>query len=109
MLSHAARNAQALPAPERQPPPYRPEEAAQLLGVSKVTVIRHFAALGGVKLGSAIVIPRARVDEIAGTQPQEAPPLERIQALLPLLDWRECGRVIAAAARHLAEQQRPAL
>lgn len=109
MLTHAARNTQALAAPERQLPPYRPDEAAQLLGVSKVTVIRHFAALGGIKLGSAIVIPRARVDEIAGTQPQEAPPLERVLALVPLLDWRECGRVIQAAARHLAEQQRPTL
>ena len=88
----------------RQPPPYRPDEAAQLLGVSKVTVIRHFAALGGLKLGSAIVIPRARVDEIAGTAPQEAPPLERIQALLPLLDRDQTYRVLAAAARRIADE-----
>ena len=104
-MTHAARFAQAPTSGQpAQPPPYRPEEAAQLLGVSRITVQRHFAALGGVKLGSAVLIPRARVDELAGLPAVELPAVERIAALLPLLDRDGVYRVLAAVARRIAEE-----
>ena len=109
MMTHAARNGQALAAPGGAPP-YKTAEAVALLGVSQDAIENHYRDLGGTKIGARVVIPRARVDELCGIPaPDPTPAVERVLALVPLLDWRECGRVIAAAARHLAEQQRPAL
>ena len=91
-------------------PPYRPDEAARLLGCSKEHLLNHFEALGGVKVGTLVVIPRARVDALCGIPaPDPAPAVERVLALVPLLDWRACSRVIQAAAHRLAEQTRPTL
>ena len=73
--------------------------------MAQSTVERYYADLGGIKLGSRIVIPRARVDELAGIPaPEPVPPLARIEALLPLLDRDGLVRVVTAAAGRIAEE-----
>lgn len=106
MIAQAATRTQAPAA--APPPPYKTAEAAALLGVAQATVERYYAELGGIKLGSRIVIPRAKVDELAGIPAAEpAPPLARVEALLPLLDRDGVLRVLALTARRIAEETRP--
>jgi hypothetical protein len=107
---------QTPPAGAREPrtgspgPPYSVRDAAALLGVSQDAVEANYRQLDGFRVGRRILIPRRVVDGLAGTscgavdEPDEsgrdrvqAPPLERVLALLPLLAPEERVRVAQVA------------
>ena len=99
--------------------PYSAQEAADLLGVSHDSLTRHYETVHGFRLGARVLFPRWAVDRLvadpAGSvpsgaggpvgprEPEEAPAVERVLALLPLLSSDELRRVARAVlAREVA-------
>lgn len=78
-------------------PPYGPKEAAERLGVSVDLLEKQFAALGGVKLGRRILIPRHTVDALVDGPDAQKPALERVLATLPALSPEDRLTVARAA------------
>lgn len=88
------------PAPDPTPsvlPPCRYDEAAKRLGVSETTVYRHYADLGGTKVGGTVLIPRHVVDQLVLGPDGGLSPLQRALALLPQLDVEQRIRLAREA------------
>lgn len=84
--------------------PYSAREAAALLGVSHDTLTRHYESVHGYRLGARVLFPRWAVDRLVADpgavgEIGEAPTVERVLALLPLLsadDLRKVTRAVLA-------------
>ena len=84
------------------PPPYTARQAAERLGCSVDLLEKNFAALGGLKVGAKILIPRHTVDALVDGPEAGVPPLQRVIALLPRLSAEARRRVALTALQEAA-------
>jgi hypothetical protein len=82
--------------------PYGARDAAERLGVSRDLIEKHYAALGGIKLGSKLLIPRHVVDALCEGPEAGTPAVERVLSVLPALSKHDRVRVASAALQGAA-------
>jgi hypothetical protein len=87
------------PAPATVPPPYRAQDAADLLGCTLSHILRHYEDIeGAVKIGSMVLVPRAYVDRLVYGPDGPEQPFEGMLHRLLALDSEQLRQVILRAA-----------